>query len=125
MIPVEHYLALSFALFVMGAAGALIRRNPVIILMSIALMLTAVNVNLIAFSRVWGTVHGQLFSLFIMADAAAQTALGLGILLACRRRQRPPASAEANLLKTAADEQPVESFTAGVEPSEPAVKVQS
>jgi NADH-quinone oxidoreductase subunit K len=85
MIPIEHYLALSFALFLIGAGGALLRRNPVIILMSIALMLTAVNANLIAFSRLWGTVHGQLFSLFIMADGAVETALGLGIVVSYSR----------------------------------------
>ena len=88
MIPVEHYLAFGLALFVIGAAGALLRRNPVVILMSIELMLTAVNVNLIAFSRMWGAVHGQLFSIFIMADAAAQTALALGIIVACNARPR-------------------------------------
>ncbi|MGA9883206.1 MAG: NADH-quinone oxidoreductase subunit NuoK [Candidatus Acidiferrales bacterium] len=88
MIPVEHYLAFGFVLFAIGAGGALVRRNPIMILMSIELMLTAVNVNLIAFSRGWGTVHGQLFSLFIMADAAAETALGLGILVACSARPR-------------------------------------
>jgi NADH-quinone oxidoreductase subunit K len=93
MIPVEHYLAFGLVLFVIGAGGALLRRNPVVILMSIELMLTAVNVNLIAFSRMWGAVHGQLFSIFIMADAAAQTALALGIVVACSARPRIPAVA--------------------------------
>ncbi len=88
MIPVEHYLAFGFVIFAIGAGGALMRRNPIIILMSIELMLTAVNVNLIAFSRVWGAVHGQLFSLFIMTDAAAETALALAILVACSSRPR-------------------------------------
>lgn len=88
MIPVEHYLALGFVLFAIGAGGALLRRNPIMILMSIELMLTAVNVNLIAFSRMLGAAHGQLFSLFIMADAAAETALALGILVACAARPR-------------------------------------
>ncbi|MGH9687913.1 MAG: NADH-quinone oxidoreductase subunit NuoK [Candidatus Acidiferrales bacterium] len=88
MIPVEHYLAFGFVLFAIGAGGALMRRNPIMILMSIELMLTAVNVNLIAFSRMWGAVHGQLFSLFIMTDAAAETALALAILVACNSRPR-------------------------------------
>lgn len=88
MIPIEHYLAFSLVLFIIGAGGALLRRNPIVILMSIELMLTAVNVNLIAFSRMWGAVHGQLFSIFIMADAAAQTALALGIVAACNARPR-------------------------------------
>jgi NADH-quinone oxidoreductase subunit K len=88
MIPVEHYLAFGLVLFVIGAGGALLRRNPLMILMSIEVMLTAVNVNLIAFSRMWGAIHGQLFSLFIMADAAAETALALGIVVACNARPR-------------------------------------
>jgi NADH-quinone oxidoreductase subunit K len=88
MIPVEHYLALGFVLFVIGAGGALVRRNPIMILMSIELMLTAVNVNLVAFSREWSAVHGQLFAIFIMADAAAQTALALGVVVACNARPR-------------------------------------
>jgi len=99
MISVEHYLAFSLVLFAIGAAGALMRRNPIMILMSVAVMLTAVNVNLIAFSRLWGTVHGQLFSLFIMADAAAETALGLGILVVCMRRRDAAADAESELSK--------------------------
>lgn len=99
MIPVEHYLAFSLVLFVIGASGALMRRNPIMILMSIAVMLTAVNVNLIAFSRLWGTVHGQLFSLFIMADAAAETTLGLGILVVCIRRPDARGDTESELSK--------------------------
>lgn len=99
MIPVEHYLALSLALFAIGGAGALMRRNPIMILMSLELMLAAVNVNLVAFSRLWGTVHGQLFSLFIMADAAAEAALGLGIVVACSRSREAKAGAESELSK--------------------------
>lgn len=110
MIPVEHYLAFGLALFLIGAAGALLRRNPIMILMSIELMLTAVNVNLIAFSRMWG-VHGQLFAIFIMADAAAQAALALGIVVACNAR---PRSRSATDTKDGAME-PAESSTATVE----------
>lgn len=88
MIPVENYLALGLILFLIGAGGALLRRNPLMILMSIGLMLTAVNINLIAFSRVWGAVHGQLFAIFIMSDAAAQTALALGIVVSCASRRQ-------------------------------------
>ncbi len=88
MIPVEHYLAFGLVLFLIGAGGALLRRNPVVILMSIELMMVAVTINLIAFSRMWGAVNGQLFSIFIMADAAAQTALALGIVVACSARPR-------------------------------------
>lgn len=93
MIPVEHYLAFGVVLVAIGAGGALLRRNPIMILMSLEVMLTAVNVNLIAFSRMWGAVHGQLFSIFIMADAAVETALALGILVACAAR--PPLAGTA------------------------------
>lgn len=99
MISVEHYLALSLVLFAIGAAGMLMRRNPIMILMSLELMLAAVNVNLIAFSRLWGTVHGQLFSVFIMADAAAQAALGLGIVVACLRDRDAREEADSEILK--------------------------
>jgi len=94
MIPVEHYLAFGLVLFIIGAGGALLRRNPIVILMSIELMLMAVNVNLTAFARLWGAVHGQVFSIFIMADAAAQAALALGIVVACSSRPRPSATKE-------------------------------
>ncbi|GEM_PF-459979 len=117
MIPIEHYLALSFALFLIGAGGALLRRNPVIILMSIALMLTAVNVNLIAFSRLWGTVHGQLFSLFIMADAAVETALGLGILVAYSRT-RSDSRESAGVGEPTADEAATQPSDSDAESSE-------
>lgn len=102
MISIEHYLALSLALFAIGAIGALLRRHPVIVLMSIEVMLAAANVNLIAFSRLWGTAHGQAFALFLMADAAAQTALGLGIFVACSARRR---GAPQNGRSEAADEE--------------------
>lgn len=111
MIPVEHYLAFGLALFLIGAAGALLRRNPIMILMSIELMLTAVNVNLIAFSRMWDAVHGQLFAIFIMADAAAQAALALGIVVACNARPRSRGTTDT---KDGAME-PAESSTAAVE----------
>lgn len=108
MIPVENYLAFGLVLFVIGAGGALLRRNPIVILMSIELMLTAVNVNLIAFSRLWSAVHGQLFSIFIMADAAAQTALALGIIVACNARPRIATVARDESDQTASELSPVQ-----------------
>ncbi len=116
MIPVEQYLAFGLLLFLFGAGGALLRRNPIVILMSIELMLTAVNVNLIAFSRMWGAVHGQLFSIFIMADAAAQTALALGIIVACNARPRTvrPTETEPSVMAGSASDrdalEPVASY---------------
>jgi NADH-quinone oxidoreductase subunit K len=115
MIPVEHYLALGAILFLIGAGGALLRRNSLIIFMSIELMLTAVNINLIAFSRVWGAVHGQLFSLFIMADATAQTALALGIVVSCASLPRAKDIATRHNDGRAADDTASETLIAEAE----------
>jgi NADH-quinone oxidoreductase subunit K len=118
MIPVEYYLAFGLVLFVIGAGGALMRRNPIVILMSIELMLTAVNVNLIAFSRLWSAVHGQLFAIFIMADAAAQTALALGIVVACSSRPRVATvtgDERAETDQTASEVRPVQPVASDVE----------
>src|ERR1700678_2093176 len=82
MIPVDYYLFLSLAVFVICVIGVLTRRNVIIMLMSIELILNAVNINLMAFSRLWGSVDGQVFAIFIITDAAAEAAVGLGIILA-------------------------------------------
>jgi NADH-quinone oxidoreductase subunit K len=93
-----HYLVLAAALFVIGVAGVLTRRNVVIILMSIELILNAVNLNLIAFSRLWN-LDGQVFAMFIVADAAAEAAVGLGILIAFFRNRGTVNMDEVDLLK--------------------------
>jgi NADH-quinone oxidoreductase subunit K len=93
-----HYLVLAACLFVLGVIGVLTRRNVVIVLMSIELILNAVNLNLVAFSRMWG-LHGQVFSVFVIADAAAETAIGLGILIAFFRNKETINVDEVNLLK--------------------------
>jgi NADH-quinone oxidoreductase subunit K len=93
-----HYLVLAAALFVIGVAGVLTRRNVVIILMSIELILNAVNLNLIAFSRIWN-LDGQVFAMFIVADAAAEAAVGLGILIAFFRNRGTVNMDEVDLLK--------------------------
>jgi len=79
MVPITtlHYLVVAAALFVLGVVGVLTRRNVVIVLMSVELILNAVNLNLVAFSRVWG-LHGQVFAIFVITDAAAEAAVGLG-----------------------------------------------
>ncbi len=82
MITPAHYLTLSAALFMIGVVGVLTRRNVVIVLMSIELMLNAVNINLIAFSNHWQNALGQVFAIFVIAVAAAEAAVGLGIILA-------------------------------------------
>ena len=98
-ITTAHYLALSAALLLIGTIGVLTRRNIVIILMSIELILNAVNINLVAFSRLYGDVVGQVFALFIIADAAAEAAVGLGIIIAFFRNRETVLEDEMDLLK--------------------------
>jgi len=87
-IGILHYLIVAALLFILGVIGVLTRRNVVIVLMSIELILNAVNLNLVAFSRMWG-LHGQVFSIFVITDAAAEAAVGLGILIAFFRNKEP------------------------------------
>ncbi|HXO32779.1 MAG TPA: NADH-quinone oxidoreductase subunit NuoK [Candidatus Acidoferrales bacterium] len=98
-ITTLHYLVLGAALFLLGVIGVLTRRNVVIVLMSIELILNAVNLNLVAFSRMWGEVHGQVFAIFVITDAAAEAAVGLGILIAFFRNKETVNIDEVNLLK--------------------------
>jgi NADH-quinone oxidoreductase subunit K len=98
-ITTLHYLVLGAALFLLGVIGVLTRRNVVIVLMSIELILNAANLNLLAFSRLWGGVHGQVFAIFIITDAAAEAAVGLGILIAFFRNKETVNIDEVNLLK--------------------------
>jgi NADH-quinone oxidoreductase subunit K len=99
MVPLEGYLLLSLALLSVGVVGVLTRRNVIIMLMSIELILNAVNINLIAFSRAWGDVSGQIFAIFIITDAAAEAAVGLGIILAFFRNRETVLADEMDLLK--------------------------
>jgi NADH-quinone oxidoreductase subunit K len=80
-ITVDHYLWLSIALFSLGVFGILFRRNAIIMFMCVELMLNAVNLALVAFSRMWGDTDGQVFVFFIMVVAAAEVAVGLSILM--------------------------------------------
>src|SRR6185295_15247918 len=86
-ITTAHYLALSAALLLIGTIGVLTRRNIVVILMSIELILNAVNINLIAFGRQWENMAGQIFAIFVIAVAVAEAAVGLGILIALFRNK--------------------------------------
>src|SRR5207342_222366 len=97
-ISTLHYLVLGAALFILGVIGVLTRRNVVIVLMSIELILNAVNLNLVAFSRMWG-LHGQVFAIFVITDAAAEAAVGLGILIAFFRNKETINIDEVDLLK--------------------------
>jgi NADH-quinone oxidoreductase subunit K len=98
-ITTVHYLALSAALLLVGAIGVLTRRNIVVILMSIELILNAVNINLIAFSNHFGSVTGQIFAIFVITVAVAEAAVGLGILIALFRNKETVQADEIELLK--------------------------
>jgi NADH-quinone oxidoreductase subunit K len=101
MTPITpyHYLVLSAALFMIGVIGVMLRRNIIIIFMSIELMLNAVNINLAAFSQQWQNAVGQVFAVFVIAVAAAEAAVGLGIVLAFYRNKDTLNVDEMNILK--------------------------
>ena len=82
MLPVEYYLGLSAILFTLGALGVLIRRNAIVIFMSVELMLNAANLAFIAYARQYEALGGQIFVFFIMAVAAAEVAIGLALIVA-------------------------------------------
>jgi NADH:ubiquinone oxidoreductase subunit K len=88
MVPVQYYLFLSAAMFCIGLFGILTRRNALVFLMSVELMLTAANINFVAFSFQHGNLTGQVFSLFTIALAAAEVAVGIGIILVLYRNFR-------------------------------------
>lgn len=84
---VVGYLVLAALLFGVGAAGVLLRRNPLIVLLGLELMLNAGNLTLVAFSRHWGDGDGQIFALTVMVVAAAEAVIGLGLIVAMSRRK--------------------------------------
>ena len=86
-VPVEYFLLLGTGLFTIGVVGVLTRRNIIVILMSIELILNAVNINLVAFSHLYGNVNGQVFALFVITDAVAEAAVGLGLIIALFRNK--------------------------------------
>ena len=100
MIGLEHYLTLAAMLFVLSIAGIILnRRNLILLLMCIELMLLAVNFNFVAFSRYLGDVTGQIFVFFILTVAAAEAAIGLALLVVLFRNKRSIAVQELNTLK--------------------------
>ncbi|HXN46984.1 MAG TPA: NADH-quinone oxidoreductase subunit NuoK [Bryobacteraceae bacterium] len=101
MYPITtlHYLVLSVALLAIGTIGVLTRRNIVIILMSIELILNAVNINLVAFSRHFNNVNGQVFAIFVITVAVAEAAVGLGILISLFRNKETVQADEIEILK--------------------------
>jgi NADH-quinone oxidoreductase subunit K len=99
MIETSHYLVVASIVFTIGVVGVLTRRNILIILMSIELMLNAVNLNLVAFSRQLQDVGGQVFAVFVITVAVAEAAVGLGILIALFRNKETVNVDEIDLLK--------------------------
>lgn len=85
MISITAPLYLAFALFIIGTIGVLVRRNVLIMLMSIEIMLNGANVALIGFSRLWGNLDGQVFAMFVIGVAAAEAAVGLAIVVSIFR----------------------------------------
>ncbi|HLE13910.1 MAG TPA: NADH-quinone oxidoreductase subunit NuoK [Anaerolineales bacterium] len=84
-MPVSYYIVLSAILFTLGALGVLIRRNALVIFMSVELMLNAANLAFVAFSQLYGTLNGQIFVFFVMTVAAAEVAVGLALIVAIFR----------------------------------------
>ncbi len=95
----ENYLGLSAILFTIGAVGVLVRRNAIVMFMSVELMLNAVNLTLVTFSRINGGLDGQVIAFFVMVVAAAEVVVGLAILMAIYRTRRSTSVDDANLLK--------------------------
>ena len=98
-ITPTHYMLLSAALFIIGTIGVMVRRNIIIIFMSIELILNAVNINLVAFAAQQNNVVGQVFAVFVIAVAAAEAAVGLGIILAFYRNKESVNIDEMNLMR--------------------------
>ena len=94
-----HYIALSAILFVIGGVGVLIRRNAMVIFMSVELMFNAANLAFVAFARMHRNLDGQVIAFFVMVVAAAEVVVGLAILMAIFRTRRSASVDDANLLK--------------------------
>ena len=99
LVPLSHYLILSAVLFTLGVIGVLLRRNVIVIFMSIELMLNAANLTLVAFSRFLQTLDGQILVFFVMTVAAAEAAVGLVIIISIYRHKQSVDVDEVNLLR--------------------------
>ncbi len=98
-VPTTHFVTLAAVLFAVGAAGVLLRRSGISVLLGIELMLNAVNLTLVAFARQHGHLDGQVFVFFIMAVAAAEVAVGLALLVAIFRHQQSIDVDRLNILR--------------------------
>jgi NADH:ubiquinone oxidoreductase subunit K len=88
-VTVDWYLVVSALVFCVGAGGVLTRRNPLVVLLCLELMLNGANIALIAFARMWGNVDGQIFAIIVMVVAACEVCIGLGLVVAIYRRRLP------------------------------------
>jgi NADH-quinone oxidoreductase subunit K len=88
-VSINWYVTVSALIFCIGAVGVMTRRNPLVVLLCLELMLNAGNLALIAFSRMWGNGDGQIFAIIVMVVAACEVCIGLGIIVAMYRRRLP------------------------------------
>ncbi|AEH11272.1 MULTISPECIES: NADH-quinone oxidoreductase subunit NuoK [Protofrankia] len=95
----SNYLILAALLFTIGAVGVLLRRNAIVVFMCVELMLNAANLTLVTFSRINGTLDGQIMAFFVMVVAAAEVVIGLAIILTIFRTRRSASVDDVNLLK--------------------------
>ncbi|TAL21449.1 MAG: NADH-quinone oxidoreductase subunit NuoK [Frankiales bacterium] len=95
----SYYLILAALLFTIGGVGVLVRRNAILVFMSVELMLNSVNLTLVTFSRTTGTLDGQVMAFFVMVVAAAEVVVGLAIIMSIFRSRRSASVDDANLLK--------------------------
>ena len=98
-MSITWYVVLAALLFCIGLAGVIIRRNPLVILLCLELMLNAANLALIAFARGWGNADGQIFALVVMVVAACEVVVGLGLIVAIFRRRLPVDADELSELR--------------------------
>lgn len=95
----DYYLILASVLFTVGAVGVLVRRNAIVLFMCIELMLNAANLALVTFSRINGSLDGQIMAFFVMVVAAAEVVVGLAIIMSIFRTRRSASVDDSNLLK--------------------------
>jgi NADH-quinone oxidoreductase subunit K len=99
VITTSHYLVLSLVLFALGLIGVMVRRNFIMVLMSIELILNAANINFIAFARQLGDLSGQVIAVFVITIAAAEAAIGLGIIIALVRLKQTVQLDQVNVMR--------------------------
>jgi len=88
-VNIAWFLVVSAMVFSIGAGGVLTRRNPLVVLLCLELMLNAANIALIAYARMWGNIEGQVFAIIVMVVAACEVCIGLGLVVAIYRRRLP------------------------------------